>query len=53
MAKKSKENGDNPELASAEDRVQAIKIELAEAMKQRAALPKSASDEEKAAAATR
>ncbi|MCH8147995.1 MAG: hypothetical protein IH987_08375 [Planctomycetes bacterium] len=51
MERKSRKNGENRELDPAEDRVQAIKIELAEAMKQRAALPKSASDEEKAAAA--
>jgi len=52
MAEKSKKNGENTELALAEDRVLAIEVKLAEAMKQRASLPKSASDEEKAATAT-
>lgn len=51
MEQKARKNGENPELALAEDRIQAIEVELSEAMKQRASLPKSASDEEKAAVA--
>ena len=51
MAKKSKKNDENPQRGLADDRIHGIEVELAEAMKQRASLPNSASDEEKAAAA--
>jgi hypothetical protein len=53
MAKKPNKKDVSPELAQAEERVDAIKAEIAQAMIQRNALPKSASDEEKAAAAAR
>ncbi len=53
MAKKSKKKDMTPELAQAEDQVEAIKTEIAEALIQRNTLPKTATDEEKAAAAAR
>lgn len=53
MAKKPNGKGVSPELAQAEKRIEAIKSEIAQALIQRNTLPKSASDEEKAAAAAR
>jgi len=53
MAKKPNRKDASPELAQAEERIEAIKTEIARAMIQRNTLPKSASDEEKAAAAAR
>ncbi len=53
MAKKPNRKEPSPETAQAEERIEAIKTEIAQAMKQRNTLPKSASDEEKAAAAAR
>ena len=53
MAKKPNRKGASPELAQAEEQIEAIKIEIAQAMIQRNTLPDSASDEEKAAAAAR
>ena len=50
MAKKPNRKVASPEQGLAEERIEAIKAELAEAMVRRNALPKSASDEEKAAA---
>jgi hypothetical protein len=52
MARKPDKKSASPELAQAEERVETIKAEIAQAMIQRNNLPKSASDEEKAAAAT-
>ncbi len=51
MARKPEKNGENPQRGLADERIHGIEAELSEAMKQRASLPKSASDEEKAAAA--
>ncbi len=53
MAKKPNREDASPEPAQAEERIKAIKAEIAQAMIQRNALPISASDEEKAAAAAR
>ncbi len=53
MAKKPDRKDASPEPAQAEERIKAIKTEIAQAMIQRNTLPKSASDEEKAAAAAR
>ena len=53
MAKKPNTKDASPELAQAEERIEAIKAEIAQAMIHRNTLPKSASDEEKAAAAAR
>ncbi len=53
MAKRPNKKDASPELAQAEERIEAIKSEIAQAMIQRNTLPKSASDEEKAAAAAR
>jgi hypothetical protein len=53
MAKKPDKNDTSPEIAQAEERVEAIKAEIAQAMIQRNTLPRSATDEEKAAAADR
>ena len=53
MAKKPNRKDPSPGRAQAEERIEAIKTEIARAMIQRNTLPKSASDEEKAAAATR
>ena len=53
MAKKPNKKDASPETAQAEERIKAIKAEIAQAMVQRNTLPKSASDEEKAAAAAR
>lgn len=53
MAKKPSRKDASPELAQAEERIGAIKSEIAQAMIQRNTLPNSASDEEKAAVAAR
>ena len=53
MAKKPNGEGASPELAQAEERIEAIKSAIAQAMIQRNTLPKFASDEKKAAAAAR
>jgi colicin import membrane protein len=53
MDKKPNGKGVSPELAQAEERIEAIKSAIAQAMIQRNTLPKSASDEEKAAVAVR
>src|SRR3990172_8764022 len=53
MAKKPNAKGESSELAQAEERIEAIKSAIAQAMIQRNTLPKSASDEEKAAVAAR
>ncbi len=53
MAKKPNRKDVSPESAQTEKRIEAIKTEIAQAMIQRNALPESASDEEKAAAAAR
>jgi len=53
MSKKPKRKDANPEVAQAEERIEAIRAEIAEALVQRNELPGSASDEEKAAAAGR
>jgi len=50
MAKKSKSKDASPESAQSEERITAIKAEITQAMIQRNTLPKSASDEQKAAA---
>jgi len=51
MAKKPNRKAASPELAQAEERIETIKVEIAQAMIQRNTLPKSASDEEKDAVA--
>ena len=53
MGRKPKRKEASPKPAPAEDRIEAIKAEIARALIERNTLPKSASDEEKAAAATR
>jgi colicin import membrane protein len=53
MAKKPNGKGVSSEPAQAEERIEAIKSEIAQAMIQRNTLPKSASEEEKAAVAAR
>lgn len=53
MAKKPDREDASPELAQAEKRIEAIKFGIAQAMIRRNSLPKTASDEEKAAAAAR
>lgn len=53
MSKKSNKKHANPEPSLAEQRINALKIEIAQAMIQRNTLPKSATDEEHAAAAER
>ena len=53
MAKKSNREDPSLEPAQAEERIEALKTEIAEAMIQRNTLPKTASDEEKDAAAAR
>ena len=53
MAKKPNGKGVSSELAQAEERIEAIKSAIAQAMIQRNTLPKSASDEQKAAVAVR
>lgn len=53
MAKKPNKNNTTPELAQAEERIGAIKTEIAQAMIQRNTLPRFASDEEKDAVAAR
>ena len=53
MVKKPNKKDASPEPAPAEKRIEVIKAEIAQAMIQRNTLPKSASDEEKAAAAAR
>jgi hypothetical protein len=53
MAKKPDKKSVSTELAQAEERVAVIKAQIAQAMIQRNNLPKSASDEEKAAATAR
>lgn len=53
MAKKPNENDARADLAQAEERIEVIKGAIAQALVQRNTLPKSASDEEKAAVAAR
>ncbi len=53
MTKKPTRKDASPETAQAEERIEAIKTELARAMIERNALPKSSSDEEKDAATAR
>jgi len=53
VAKKQDNKDASLELAQAEERIETIKAEIAEALIQRNTLPTSASDEEKAAAAER
>ena len=53
MAKRPNRKDASPEPALAEEQIEAIKTEIGQAMIQRNMLPKSASDEEKAAAAAR
>ena len=53
MTKKPNRKVASPELTQAEERIEAIRTEIAQAMIQRNTLPKSASDEEKAAVAAR
>ena len=53
MAKKPNRKDASPKPSQAEERIAAIKAEIAQAMIQRNTLPKTASDEEQAAAAAR
>lgn len=53
MTKKPNRKDAGPESTRAEERVEAIKAEMARALVQRNTLPKSASDDERAAAAAR
>ncbi|MHC4696979.1 MAG: hypothetical protein ACYTFA_09570 [Planctomycetota bacterium] len=53
MAKKPNRKHASPEPAQAEERIKAIKTEIAQAMIERNTLPNTASDEEKATAAAR
>lgn len=53
MPKKPNRKSENPASTRAEERVEAIKAEMARALIQRNTLPKSASDDEKVAAAAR
>lgn len=53
MAKKPNKENASTEAAQAEERIKAIRAEIAQAMIQRNTLPKSASDDAKAAAAAR